>query len=103
MVADIDSPFRLTPLGIESFRANGFVKLAQLLSAETLAHYGPEITRLTLELNKQLAPMDARSTYDRAFLQVMNLWQHSLKVRKCNDGISDGIVSAGLTKIYVRQ
>ncbi len=82
MVIDIDSSFLLSRLDIEFFRANGFVKLAQVLSAETLAYYGSSITRLTLELNRQAAPMEERSTYDRAFLQVMNLWQHNVRVRE---------------------
>ena len=45
-----------------------------------MKHYGDEITRLTIALNTQSVPMEERSTYDKAFLQVMNLWQHSAQV-----------------------
>ena len=99
MVADIDSPFPLSRLDIESFRANGFVKLAQVLSAETLAHYGSDITRLTLELNRQAEPLETRSTYDRAFLQIMNLWRHSGKVREFVLGKRLGRIAAGLLEV----
>jgi ectoine hydroxylase-related dioxygenase (phytanoyl-CoA dioxygenase family) len=58
------------------------VRLREVIDPWTLAHYGAEITRLTLELNTQTAPLEERSTYDRAFLQVMNLWRHSAVVSR---------------------
>ena len=77
MSIDIDSGYAITPAQIASFRENGFVKLRGVLSPETVDHYGREITRLTIELNSQQRPLEERSTYDRAFLQVMNLWEKS--------------------------
>lgn len=77
MSIDIDSGYALTPAQIASFRQNGFVKLRDVLSPESVEHYGREITRLTIELNGQDKPLAERSTYDRAFLQVMNLWEKS--------------------------
>jgi ectoine hydroxylase-related dioxygenase (phytanoyl-CoA dioxygenase family) len=77
MSIDIDSPYALLPEQVSRFRENGFIKLRHVLSPDTLAYFGREITRLTLELNGQRAPLAERGTYDRAFLQVMNLWEHS--------------------------
>ncbi|MFY7854927.1 MAG: phytanoyl-CoA dioxygenase family protein, partial [Rubrivivax sp.] len=74
---DIDSAYPLQPEQIAAFRHNGYIKLKQVLSPAALAHYGREITRLTIELNTQHLPLEQRSTYDRAFLQVMNLWEQS--------------------------
>jgi ectoine hydroxylase-related dioxygenase (phytanoyl-CoA dioxygenase family) len=74
---DLDSPYALEPAQIETFRQHGCIKLKQVLSPATLAHFGREITRLTIELNTQHLPLEQRSTYDRAFLQVMNLWEQS--------------------------
>lgn len=74
---DLDSPFALQAAQIAFFREHGYVKLRDVLPAATLAHYGREITRLTIELNTERRPLAERSTYDRAFLQVMNLWEHS--------------------------
>ena len=74
---DLDSPYLLAPAQIEAFRQNGYIKLKQVLSPETLAQFGREITRLTIALNTQHLPLEQRSTYDRAFLQVMNLWEQS--------------------------
>jgi len=82
MNLDIDSRYSLTDEQITSFEENGFIKLAHVLSPEVIDHYGREITRLTIELNTQIKPIAERDTYDKAFLQVMNLWQSSIKVRE---------------------
>ena len=74
---DLDSPYALPSAQIEAFRRDGCIKLKRVLSPGTLAHFGREITRLTIELNTENRPLAERSTYDRAFLQVMNLWEHS--------------------------
>jgi ectoine hydroxylase-related dioxygenase (phytanoyl-CoA dioxygenase family) len=77
MSIDIDSHYPLTPEQITSFAVNGFIKLRDVLSPATLEYYGHEITRLTIALNTQDKPLAERSTYDKAFLQVMNLWERS--------------------------
>lgn len=72
----------LPPDTLESYRRDGFVRLRALLDADTLGRHGEEITRLTLALNTQTRPLAERTTYDRAFLQVMNLWRESETVRE---------------------
>lgn len=81
MTADLDTPYPLAPAQIEAFARDGFIKLPGVLSPETLARYGPGVTERTIALNTQRLPLEARSTYDRAFLQVMNLWEHDATVR----------------------
>ena len=75
MSIDIDRLYEITPEQVAAFRRDGFVRLKQVFTAEELRHYGEEITRLTIELNTQTLPLEERSTYDKAFLQVMNLWE----------------------------
>ena len=82
MTIDIARQYPLSPQQIAEFRRDGFIKLKRVFNAEELAHYGEEITRLTIALNTQTLPMEQRSTYDRAFLQVMNLWERSERVRE---------------------
>lgn len=96
---DIDSPYTLTAEHIAAFRRDGFIKLKQVLSPETLAHYGTEITRLTIALNTQSKPLEERSTYDRAFLQVMNLWEHSEVVKRFVLGQRLGRIAAELLEV----
>jgi ectoine hydroxylase-related dioxygenase (phytanoyl-CoA dioxygenase family) len=99
MNIDIDSRYPLTASQIESFRVNGFIKLKEVLSAGTLAYYGNEITRLTIDLNRQTRPLGERSTYDQAFLQVMNLWEHSARVREFVLGMRLGRIAAELLEV----
>jgi ectoine hydroxylase-related dioxygenase (phytanoyl-CoA dioxygenase family) len=74
---ELHAPFKLGDKQIEHFRTQGFVKLKQVLSPELLDYYGQAISRKVAELNTLTKPMSQRSTYEKAFLQIMNLW------RKC--------------------
>ena len=79
---DIDSPYVLGPDVPARFNDQGFIKLREVFSAATLRHYGDEITRLTIAQAAQVAPLAERNAYDKAFLQVMNLWESSALVRE---------------------
>jgi len=79
-VTDLDAPYPLTPEQIGAFRDDGYIKLKDVLSAETLKAYGEEITRLVVALNRNDTPLAERTTYGKAFLQVGNLWRHSALV-----------------------
>lgn len=96
---DIDSPYALPAGAIAQFREQGFVHLKNVLSPEALDFYGREITRLTVELNTQTKPLAERSTYDRAFLQVMNLWQHSAVVQQFVFGKTLARIAAELLEV----
>lgn len=78
----IHSAYPISRSQILQFQQDGFIRLKQVLSPEVIAHYGSEITRQTIELNTQTTPIDQRSTYDKAFLQVMNLWEKSNRARE---------------------
>jgi len=72
----IDTPFELSNADIQFFRENGFVKLKNVLSNEALDFYGAAITGKVLSLNPlKDVPMEQRSTYKKAFIQITNLWQ----------------------------
>jgi len=79
---ELDAAYPLDDRCVAAFREQGFVRLGQVLSPETLAWYGPEITRLTLELTHEKRPLAERGTYAQAFLQVTNLWRRSERVRE---------------------
>jgi ectoine hydroxylase-related dioxygenase (phytanoyl-CoA dioxygenase family) len=72
----------VTTADIDAFNRDGFIRLPALLDPAEVAAAGREITRLTLALNGKPAPMEGRTTYERAFLQVMNLWTRSDAVRR---------------------
>jgi ectoine hydroxylase-related dioxygenase (phytanoyl-CoA dioxygenase family) len=96
---DLDSPYALTTEQIAAFRRDGCIKLKQVLSPQVLAHYGAEITRLTIALNTQHKPLAERSTYDRAFLQVMNLWESSPLVARFVMGQRLARIAASLMEV----
>lgn len=79
---EMDSAYELTSAQREQFRRDGFIKLKEVLSPEMLAFYGPEITNQVGRLSQETTPLAERSTYGRAFLQVMNLWRHSALVQE---------------------
>lgn len=78
----IDQPFQVSEEAIAFFQKNRFIKLKNVLDAETLAYYGEAISKKVAEINTQDKPMEQRDTYGKAFLQVMNLWQTDERVRK---------------------
>jgi ectoine hydroxylase-related dioxygenase (phytanoyl-CoA dioxygenase family) len=79
---DLDSPYEITADHISRFERDGYIKLKNVLSAEVLDYYGKEITRTVFLLSKQDKPLEERTTYGKAFLQVCNLWPQNDLVRE---------------------
>lgn len=79
---DIDAAYPLSAETITRFRQEGFIKLKHVLKPETLSFYGREITEQVFRLNNLTKPMSERSTYEKAFLQIMNLWTKSDLVKE---------------------
>ena len=79
---ELDMPFSLSREQIDLYQENGYVKLHEVLSYELIEYYRREIGSKVTELNTQTLPLEQRSTYDKAFLQIMNLWTKSDVVRE---------------------
>src|SRR5690348_14268371 len=82
ILRELHQPFTLTADQIAFYRKNGYIKLSQVLSPALLAHYRGEILAKVEELSAERLPMEQRTTYGKAFLQVMNLWLHSEPVKE---------------------
>jgi ectoine hydroxylase-related dioxygenase (phytanoyl-CoA dioxygenase family) len=82
MIDCLDTLYPVDGGTAERFVNEGFVRIRGALDPQCLADFGPIITRKTLELNEDHRPLEERSTYDRAFLQVMNLWREDGAVRR---------------------
>ena len=78
----LNSPFQLTRQQIDFYAENGYIKLKAVLAPEMLEHYRQIIGRRVAELSADALPLDERTTYGKAFLQIMNLWAHSAEVKK---------------------
>lgn len=99
MHIDLDTPYPLDDARIERFRRDGFIRLKDVFDAQTLQHYGREITQLTIARNTQTKPLEERSTYDRAFLQVMNLWRQGGPAREFVFGKRLAGIAAALLEV----
>ena len=82
LLTELDAPFTLPDEAIRFYRENGYVKLKNVLSSAIIDHYGPVITDLVIRLNTLMKPMHERTTYERAFLQIMNLWTQDETARE---------------------
>ena len=78
----LDAPFPLTPEQIGFYAENGYIKLKHVLAPDLLEYYRKAIHERVAELSVDALPLDQRSTYGKAFLQIMNLWKESSKVKE---------------------
>lgn len=82
LLRELDEPYTISPEAIAFYRQNGYVKLKHVLSPAVLAYYGDIITDLVFRLNTLIKPMEERTTYERAFLQIMNLWREDEQAKE---------------------
>lgn len=78
----LNQPYKLTQEQIDFYRENKFVKLKNVLDAETVAHFAEVIKNKVQELNTQEIPLEERDTYSKAFLQIMNIWTLDDEVKR---------------------
>jgi ectoine hydroxylase-related dioxygenase (phytanoyl-CoA dioxygenase family) len=78
----LDTHYPLSAAQRAAFAEQGFVKLADVVSAEVVEAYAPAVTEAVTEHDTIGPPLAERDTYGRAFRQVTNLWRHSGQVRE---------------------
>ena len=99
MASPLVTPFELPSDAVERFAEQGFITLRGVLPAQVLHEYGARITRLTVELAAQSLPFEQRTTYEKAFLQVMNLWEADPRVREFVMGKRLGQIATRLLEV----
>ncbi|GAB4047224.1 phytanoyl-CoA dioxygenase family protein [Spirosoma litoris] len=82
LLNELDAYYTVSPEAIDFYRQHGYVKLKHVLSPDALAYYGDIITDLVFRLNTLIKPMEERTTYERAFLQIMNLWREDEQAKE---------------------
>ncbi|MFN8354895.1 MAG: phytanoyl-CoA dioxygenase family protein [Spirosomataceae bacterium] len=78
----LDQPYELSEQAIAFYQKYRYIKLKNVLDAETLAYYGAAIHQKVEALTKQHQSLDQRDTYGKAFLQVFNLWREDETCRE---------------------
>jgi ectoine hydroxylase-related dioxygenase (phytanoyl-CoA dioxygenase family) len=92
----LHAPFPITPEQIAFYNENGYIKLKRVLAPPLLEHYRQAISKRVAELSADVAPMEQRTTYGKAFLQIMNLWVESSEVKEFVFGQRLGRIAAEL-------
>ena len=82
LMDELNAEYPLSSSDIQLYRERGYVRLKHVLSAELLAYYGEIITERVFTLNKLTKPMEERTTYEKAFLQVMNMWREDEEIKE---------------------
>jgi ectoine hydroxylase-related dioxygenase (phytanoyl-CoA dioxygenase family) len=88
----LNTPYSLTTEQIDFYQQNRFIKLKQVFDQPTISYFNEVITRRVEQMNKQTTPLESRSTYGKAFLQLFNLWRE-------DDLVKELVFSKRLAKI----
>jgi ectoine hydroxylase-related dioxygenase (phytanoyl-CoA dioxygenase family) len=88
----LNTPYSLTKEQIDFYQENRFIKLNQVFDQPTISYFNEVITRRVEQMNKQTTPLESRSTYGKAFLQLFNLWRE-------DDLVKELVFSKRLAKI----
>lgn len=81
-ITALGAPYRLADADVERYRESGFLLVRGVLPAALLARFRPAIAELVGDSRRGLPPLEQRSTYGKAFLQITNLWQRSALVEE---------------------
>jgi hypothetical protein len=82
LLQGLATPYVLTEEQIEFYQKNRFIKLKQVFDEATIAYFNEAISKRVAIMNKENTPLEQRSTYGKAFLQLFNLWQEDEVVKE---------------------
>lgn len=92
LLQQLNTPYSLTKEQIDFYQENRFIKLKQVFDQPTISYINEVITRRVEQMNMQTTPLESRSTYGKAFLQLFNLWRE-------DDLVKELVFSKRLAKI----
>ena len=78
----LNSSYKLKQEQIDFYQKHRYIKLKEVLDAETLSYFNVLITKKVEELNNMSVPLEERSTYGKAFLQIFNLWTKDQDIKR---------------------
>lgn len=82
LLESLVKPYELSLEQIEFFQKNRFIKLKQVFDQETITYFNEAIGKRVALMNKEHTPLEQRSTYGKAFLQLFNLWREDEIVKE---------------------
>jgi ectoine hydroxylase-related dioxygenase (phytanoyl-CoA dioxygenase family) len=78
----LETSFPLSTEQIDFYQQFRYIKLKQVLNDETLQFFNQAITARVQLMNTVDTPLEERSTYGKAFLQLFNLWREDEVVKQ---------------------
>jgi ectoine hydroxylase-related dioxygenase (phytanoyl-CoA dioxygenase family) len=78
----LETTYNLTQEQIDFFKKYKYIKLKEVLNDETLRFSTKPITEQVNLMNTDKTALEDRSTYDKAFLQLFNLWKENVFVKE---------------------
>ncbi|MEO0471091.1 MAG: phytanoyl-CoA dioxygenase family protein [Bacteroidota bacterium] len=75
-------PFPISQQQIDFYQTNRFIKIKQVLDADSIRHFNAAISRKVAEINSETRTLSQRDTYGKAFLQLCNLWRDDEQIRQ---------------------
>jgi ectoine hydroxylase-related dioxygenase (phytanoyl-CoA dioxygenase family) len=75
------TPYLLTQEQIAFYQQNQYIKLKQVFDADTIHYLNELISAQVSQMNQEDTPLEERSTYGKAFLQLFNLWTENPLVK----------------------
>lgn len=91
-MAALAKPFLLTDEQVAFYQANRYIKLKQVFDESTISFFNEAISKRVELMNTENKPLEERSTYGKAFLQLFNLWRE-------DDVVKEFVFSSRLAKI----
>lgn len=82
IAANLRDAYSLTPDQVEFFQTNRYIKLKNVLSAETIGFFNERISKKVTEMNTVTTDLKERDTYGKAFLQLFNLWREDEVIKE---------------------
>lgn len=81
-IPEVAGEYELTEEQISAYQRDGHLLLRGVCSPAEIAMYQPIISEAAMRLNRQHLPLEQRTTYGKAFLQIGNIWEKDEAVRK---------------------
>jgi len=78
----LQTPYTLSPEQVAHYQHYRYIKLKEVLNTETLEFFNKAITERVNLMNENTTPLEERTTYGKAFLQLFNLWQEDELVKE---------------------
>ena len=94
-----DTPYLLTQEQIAFYQQHQYIKLKQVFDADTIQYLNELISAQVSQMNQEYTPLEARSTYGKAFLQLFNLWRENPLVKELILSQRLGKIAADLMQV----